>query len=133
MEMKGDSMVQYFTNSEFDQKGLPGSGSKMSNTFLVHLNELRSRCGFPFVVTSGYRSPEYNQTVSDTGANGPHTTGKAADIAVNGEQAYIVLREALAMGVFMGLGISQKDPSHFLHLDILTKEEGYPRPMTWSY
>lgn len=123
----------YFQNSEFDQKGLPGSGAKMKNEFIVYLNELRRRCGFPLVVSSGYRSPEYNASVSTTGDNGPHTTGKAVDFAVSREQAYIVLREAFAMGVFTGIGIKQHGEGRFIHLDILTAAEGYPRPMIWSY
>lgn len=125
--------MQYFSNSEFDQHDLPGSGSKMSNEFLVHLDELRRRCGFPFVINSGYRSPEYNKKVSSTGENGPHTTGKAADINCNSEQAYIIVREAVCMGVFTGIGISQKGNARFVHLDILTKKEGFPRPAMWSY
>lgn len=125
--------MKYFKLSEFDQKGLPGSGSKMNAGFLMYLDELRERCGFPFVVTSGYRSPEYNAQVSESGLKGAHTTGKACDIAVSGENAYIVLREALAMEVFTGIGINQKGEHRFIHLDICTQADGLPRPIVWSY
>ena len=125
--------MKFFEHSEFDQEGLPGSGFKMNQTFLIHLDELRRRCNFPFIVSSGYRSPEYNAKISPTGLKGPHTTGKAVDLLVSREQAYIILREALAMKVFTGIGVNQKGESRFLHLDTLTKEEASPRPTVWSY
>ena len=51
--------------------------------FMQKLEEMRERLGFPMVVTSGYRTPEYNREVSKTGFFGPHTTGRAADIRVH--------------------------------------------------
>jgi hypothetical protein len=71
--------------------------------------------------------------VSTTGFDGPHTTGKAADILVYGEDALLLLKLALARG-FTGIGISQKGDIHsrFIHLDILAQPD-YPRPFLWSY
>ncbi len=125
--------MKYFEISEFDQKDLPGSGTKMNQAFLIHLDELRRRCGFPFVITSGYRSPEYNAKVSSSGLTGAHTTGKACDIAVSGDKAYRLLQEAMNMAVFTGIGINQKGANRFIHLDICTAADGLPRPMIWSY
>lgn len=127
------SEMNYFKQSEFDQEGLPGSGAKMDAGFVVHLNELRRRCGFALIIPSGYRTPEHNAKVSTTGTNGPHTTGKSVDIAVSGEKAFIVLREAMAMGVFTGIGIKQAGEKRFIHLDTCTEKDGLPRPMLWSY
>ena len=125
--------MNYFKQEEFDQKGLPGSGAKMNNAFIVHLNELRSRCGFPLIVSSGYRSPEYNSKVSSSGSDGAHTTGKAADLLVSHDKAFIVLREAFAMGVFTGIGINQKGNQRFIHLDICDISDGLPRIAIWTY
>jgi zinc D-Ala-D-Ala carboxypeptidase len=126
--------LRYFKPIEFEQRGLPGSGDKMDKTFLEILDEIRHRCGFPLKVSSGYRSPEYNMSVSSSGLNGPHTTGKACDILVAGEQAYILIGHALDLGI-TGVGINQKGEfgQRFVHLDILTRAEGYPRPTAWSY
>lgn len=121
--------MRYFKNAEFDQKGLPGSGAKMDVAYLVHIDEWRHRCGFPITVNSGYRSPEYNNQVSSTGLNGPHTTGKAADYGMSGERLYIGVREAMAMKVFTGIGIAK----NFIHLDTLTEADGFPRPRIWVY
>lgn len=125
--------MQYFKQSEFDQKGLPGSGAKMDRAFLVHLDELRRRCGFAFIIISGYRSPEYNNEVSESGLTGAHTLGKATDILASHEQAYIIVREAMKMGVFTGIGVKQKGDQRVIHLDTCTAADGLPRPRIWSY
>lgn len=121
--------MRYFIHSEFDQKGMSGSGEQfMDGTFLVNLDALRHRCGFPFVVSSGYRTPEYNNEISTTGFTGPHTTGKACDVLVSRSNAYEVLRNAFAMGCFNGIGVNQKGDARFIHLDSI---EG--RNRLWSY
>lgn len=126
--------MKYFNYSEFDQHGDPGSGAaNMNQGFLDMLDVLREKVGFPLIVTSGYRSPAYNDSVSTTGTTGPHTTGKAVDLAVAGHQAHAVLKAALELG-FTGIGVSQKGTSRFIHLDILANgEHGAPRPWVWSY
>jgi zinc D-Ala-D-Ala carboxypeptidase len=124
---------KYFKWSEFDQACLPGSGEQfMDRTFIQLLDQLRELCGFPLVVTSGYRSSAYNMQVSDTGENGPHTTGKAADISICGNRAHTLVKHAMALG-FTGIGVSQRGEHNkrFIHLDTL-----YPgdlRPWIWSY
>jgi zinc D-Ala-D-Ala carboxypeptidase len=104
----------------------------IDTVFLEKLDELRERCGFPFVISSGYRCPTHNAAVSSTGKSGPHTTGRAADIAVSHGQAFTVLAEALQMG-FTGIGVQQKGGSRFIHLDMLPNGPGQPRPTVWSY
>jgi uncharacterized protein YcbK (DUF882 family) len=122
--------LRYFKREEFKCKHC--GAEKMDPAFLVLLDELRHRCGFPLPVTSGYRCPAYNDKVSTTGPNGPHTTGKAADIGVSRHRAYDVLRHALAMG-FTGIGVKQKGEERFVHLDTLTEPQAAPRPTVWSY
>jgi uncharacterized protein YcbK (DUF882 family) len=98
--------------------------------FLDRLEELRRTIGVPLVVTSGTRCPEYNARVSTTGLAGPHTSGRAVDLAVQGETAWRVLAAALELG-FTGIGVKQHGPAaaRFLHLDDL----GRGRPRVWSY
>lgn len=95
---------------------------------------MREEAGFPFPISSGYRCPAYNQQVSDSGLNGPHTTGLAADILVNMKQALEVVRLGLKHGM-TGYGISQKGDlsKRFIHVDCLTKAMGFPRPAIFSY
>lgn len=126
--------LKYFKPHEFDQRGLPGSGEKMDDNFLLLLDALREKCDFPLVINSGYRSPEYNAKVSSTGLNGPHTTGKAVDVRCFGTNAYILVKNALELG-FSGIGVAQKGAqiARFVHLDTLTTAEGFPRPWLWTY
>jgi uncharacterized protein YcbK (DUF882 family) len=97
--------------------------------FLDRLEALRMRVGFALPISSGYRSPSHNMDVSTTGDDGPHTTGEAADIRVNGMQALALLGAALQLG-FLGIGISQKGPhgSRFIHVDTARDI-----PALWSY
>ena len=102
------------------------------------------------IVSSGYRSPDYNDKVSNTGRAGPHTSGKAMDIKICGGDAYRFLSAVWAINeeipvtplgknypsIFTGIGISQRGPhkSRFIHLDSLTDDETEgPRPWIWSY
>lgn len=105
---------------------------RMDPDFMDLLEKIRSEYGKPLVETSGYRTPKHNASVSHTGDKGPHTTGRAIDIAIGGENAFLLASIAISCGI-TGLGISQKGPSRFIHLDNLTKDDGFPRPMIWSY
>lgn len=122
--------MRYFRPAEFDCHHC--GRNHMDEQFLAELDELRHRCGFPFPITSGYRCPEHNNAVSTTGWDGPHTTGRAADIGVRGAQALTVVRIAIEMG-FTGIGIQQKGATRFIHLDNLPNAERQPRPTIWSY
>jgi len=112
-----------------------GDGSlKVVKDFMDILQAIRDECGFALTVASGYRSPAYNLEVSDTGANGPHTTGRAADIRVWGEQAHKLLQVAMKHEI-TGIGISQKSSpmARYIHLDICDNTVATPRPGLWSY
>lgn len=100
--------------------------------FMIKLQVVRTAVNFPFVITSGYRSPEYNdQLYVDMGyepgghLTGPHTRG-AADILVSFERMYKLVTVALAQG--MGVGIKQHGDvdKRFVHLDDLG-------PRLWTY
>ena len=99
--------------------------SKMDVRFMDMLQALRSVLDRPLVVASAYRCPEYNNKVSSTGTDGPHTTGKAVDIGISRADAVDLLEKALMIG-FTGIGIQQKGTGRFIHLDTLDKR-------MWSY
>ena len=105
----------------------------MDPVFLGLLQTLRERYGEPMRITSGYRCPEHNARVSRTGRDGPHTTGKAADIAIDRGDAWELLHDAVPL-MFSGIGLNQKGSGRFIHLDILTDSEtSGPRPTIWTY
>lgn len=123
-----------FTAEEFQDRR---SGMLLVDTdFLDRLQALRLDLGTPMTITSGYRTPEHNVQVSDTGLHGPHTTGEAADIAIpSAVAAFVIVRLALAHG-FTGIGVNvptgRPNAPKYVHLDQL-QLAAYPRPALWSY
>ena len=120
--------MRYFELSEFACKHC--DKVHMDENFLYLLDEIRYIYKAPIYISSGYRCPEYNARISSTGKTGPHTTGKAVDIPVSGEDAYRLLTIALRLGI-TGVGIKQKGTGRFLHFDII--EHDTLRPRIWSY
>ena len=56
--------LEFFKISEFDSPDLPGSGGKMQVSTLLKLVQARKLAGVPFVINSGYRTPEHNAKLS---------------------------------------------------------------------
>lgn len=112
---------KYFDISEFDCRET--GENDMKPEFLYSLDELRERCGFPFVIASGYRSEKHSIEAAKQ-APGTHTQGIAADIAVsNGAQRRAIIQHALELG-FGGIGVAKT----FVHVDIRVQE-----PVIWAY
>ena len=93
----------------------------------MKLDLLRARCGFPFVITSGYRSPNH-PIESRKEKAGTHAQGIAADIKVSTtQQRYTLVEEAIKMG-FGGIGIH----SVFVHIDMRNVADSNS-PVMWLY
>jgi len=118
-----------FSKSEFDCKHT--GENEMKPEFMSKLQELRDRYGKSMRITSGYRDKTHPIEVKKT-VSGAHTSGKAADIAVDRGNAYQVLKIALELG-FTGIGIQQKGSGRFIHLDTIENNSSQPRPSIWSY
>jgi len=123
----------YFTQEEMACKcGKCDAVESMDAGFMDKLTALRDDWRQPMVITSGYRCSLHpiEQRKEKPGAHG---RGRAADIAISGEDAYKFLCVALGHG-FTGIGVAQKGnhSSRFIHLDDLTDAEAY-RPTIWSY
>ena len=105
----------------------------MTDAFIDRLDDLREQLGFPLIITSGYRCPKHNNAVSTTGDDGPHTTGRAADVGISGPAALALVRRATGDGM-QGIGLNQRGPheKRFVHLDDLQSPE-HPRPNLWTY
>ena len=130
-----------FTEDEMRCKGEACCGGRadMDPEFMSMLQGLRTAYGKPMAVTSAYRCPDHNDRVSGTGRDGPHTTGRAADVAVARRSSFELLKFAFLWGM-TGIGVKQRGPpdKRFIHLDnLLELYEGdrlvRPRPTTWSY
>lgn len=113
--------MMYFDIEDFDCKQT--GENAMKPEFLMRLDVLRMRCGFPFIIISGFRSV-WHSTEKRKAAPGQHTKGHASDIRVrNGYERMRIVKFALAMG-FTGIGIGK----NIVHLDDRTTT-----PVMWTY
>jgi uncharacterized protein YcbK (DUF882 family) len=112
---------KYFKREEF---ACQETGENfISDEFIEALDNLRGICGFPFVISSGYRSKSHSLEV-DKLKPGKHTEGIAADIVTHSSyERYALVKEAIAMG-FNGIGIGED----FVHLDMRPTT-----PVMWHY
>lgn len=114
--------MRYFKLEEFNCKHT--GNNEMNPEFLDNLDRLRERCGFPFVITSGYRDVTHPVEVAKQNGGGTHTQGIASDIAVSsGYQKYMIVKNAIELG-FTGIGIA----GSFIHVDMRKTT-----PVVWSY
>ena len=98
--------------------------NKMDHEFLVKLDELREKVGFPFRITSGYRDATHpSEARKAEPGTGTHCQGIAADIAVsNGFERMNIVHEAIKMGFSIGVARS------FVHVD-----DRKTTPVMWTY
>lgn len=85
---------------------------KLDSSLLYKLQKLRDEIGKPIIVTSGYRTKEYNNKIGGA-KNSQHMLGKAADIKINGlsPDEIAIIAEKIGFG---GIGIYKT----FVHLDV---------------
>jgi len=114
--------LKFFTLEEFNCQ-VTGE-NKMEPEFLQKLDRLRGECGFPFVITSGYRHPIEHPIEAAKEVPGTHAQGIAADILVQDSVSRMALVEkALELG-FKGVGIAKT----FVHVDTRGTT-----PVMWLY
>ena len=121
-------MYKYFTEEELKCKHT--GQCDMDWAFMQTVERIRERCGFPFKVSSAYRSPEHPIEAKKS-TPGAHSSGKAMDILVNGEQAMTLVKIALEEGINR-IGVAQKGDraSRFIHIDM---DNSRATPRIWSY
>jgi uncharacterized protein YcbK (DUF882 family) len=98
--------------------------NEMDHEFLVKLDELREKVGFPFRITSGYRDATHpSEARKAEPGTGYHCQGLAADIAVsNGFERMNIVHEAINMGFSIGVART------FVHVD-----NRKTTPVMWTY
>ena len=108
--------------------------AEMDGDFMKILQHIREEMQRPLQITSGARCSRWNEQVSSTGKSGPHVFRKAADILISGADAMRLFDIARKHGI-SGIGLSQKGThgKRFVHLDILSADDGHPRPTVWTY
>jgi zinc D-Ala-D-Ala carboxypeptidase len=117
---------QYFTEDELrcQETGI----LRMDPEFMSVLDKLREACGFPFIITSGYRSPDHSleRTKDRIGA---HAMGLAVDIRASSSQRYKIMQEGMKLGITR-FGINRS----FIHIDIADwNNDRFPSNVVWAY
>ncbi len=113
--------MRYFKLKDFNCQET--GNNEMCSDFLDKLDELRHVCGFPFIITSGYRDKTHSIEARKAKV-GTHGQGIASDIRINiGNEAYQIIKNAQSMG-FNGIGVAKT----FIHVD--TRKT---MPVIWTY
>ena len=118
--------VKHFKSSEFDSPDEPGSALfRMHREIVGPLDYIRENCGFPLIVTSGFRTLAHNDQVGGVDGSA-HTEGYAADLACRtSQQRYKIIYYAMEIGI-RRIGIAKT----FVHLDT---SPFLPAEVTWLY
>lgn len=127
--------LRYFELSEFkcregqpypDENDLYSKG--LCPLMLMFCDEIRHRCGFPLLVTSGFRNEAYNAKIGGT-KNSFHIQGCAADLIVADFKLenFKKLYEAALDVCPRGLGYYPK--RRFIHVD---SRKNWPSLARWE-
>ena len=102
--------MRYFKLKDFDCQET--GNNEMCSDFMDKLDELRHVCGFPFIITSGYRDKTHSIEARKSKV-GTHGQGIASDIKINnGNEAYEIIKNAQSIG-YNGLG----EAKNLIHVD----------------
>lgn len=89
-------------------------------TFVEKLEKARELAGIPFIISSGYRSPEKNQSVIGAVPDSSHTKGLAVDLRVRTSRETALIIDAAKSAGIDRRGIyvdSYWNPRH-VHIDV---------------
>tara|TARA_A100001201_G_scaffold2475_2_gene6257 strand:- start:16857 stop:17231 length:375 start_codon:yes stop_codon:yes gene_type:complete len=122
--------LKYFKYSEFDCPTLEGSGKMMNYAFLEKLDDARGLAEIPFVITSGYRTKEYNEDLIrrnyKASRSSSHLKGLAADIKCNTSRNRWIIINSLVLAGFSRIGVADT----FIHVDLDTDKA---QNVIWTY
>lgn len=116
---------KYFREEEFQKLTPACSLSDLSQDLLFELDHLRERLGEPIIITSAYRSRDWDLAKGRSG-EGAHTKGLAVDISLRDSVYARRLLEAALKGQWEGIGIGKT----FIHLDVMWRPGGR---RIWGY
>lgn len=116
---------------------MPQEVEGLDENFVAKLDQARHIAGIPFIIASGFRTPEKNQSIIGAVADSSHLKGLAVDLVVENDHEIALICDAAKM-----VGITRRGfysdinnkPTH-IHLDldpnkvdevIWLKREGQP-------
>ena len=116
-KVEEEMALKHFKLSEFDSPDSKGSGKNMTRDFLKKLDRARDIANIPFLISSGFRTPQHNVNLRKQGykasANSSHLKGCAADIICKDSGTRQKIVNGLIMAGFTRIGIADS----FIHCD----------------
>lgn len=106
-------MSCYFKDGDFARCCPPCKLSDMSEDLLDILDYARSLYGRPMIITSAYRSKDYEHLKGRSGSSS-HCKGVAVDIACHDSTTRLQMLLALTRAGFRRIGIGP----NFIHVDV---------------
>lgn len=111
----------------------------LNEQFVTQLDNAREIAGIPFVITSGFRTPEKNQSVPGSVSDSAHLTGLAVDLRVeNAHEVSVICHATKKVGVTRHLIYVDRnfDPVH-MHIDVDPNKVSdiikvLPEPKSWA-
>lgn len=119
--------AKYFSEREFQRLTPPCSLQDMDQTTMDMADAAREKCGFPFVITSAYRSSEWDKARKRSG-NGAHTKGKALDFKCPKDDSVKRFNMVVALldAGFKRIGIGE----NYIHAD---NDDTKAQNVIWTY
>ena len=116
---------KYFSEKEFQQCVPECSLQNMTHTTMSKLDTAREIAEIPFVLTSAFRSSEWDREKGRSGT-GAHTLGRAVDIRCDVSRNRFLIVKALLKAGFKRIGIAK----NFVHAD---DSEIHEQEIVWLY
>ncbi len=98
----------------------------LKSELVAILDKMRGECGFPFVITSGFRTVAKNNSLSDSVTDSAHLSGLAVDIAIADSARRAIFDKVRIANGINRIGIG----SNFVHIDI---SKTLPQDVMWTY
>ena len=109
---------EHFKAQEFAQKDYQCDKILIESELIEVLEDVRTHFNSPVIITSGYRTPEYNKKIGGV-KNSQHTKGTAADIKIENVLASKV-QKYLSQKYTNKYGIGKY--KNFTHIDVRKKK-----------
>lgn len=120
-----NTVLRYFTQSDFDQCTPSCMLEDMNPTFMELLDSARHIAKIPFIPTSGFRSEIWEREQGRDGTSS-HTKGLAIDLkADNSVTRFKIINALISIGLNrIGIG------KNFIHVDM---DKDKPSKVIWHY
>ena len=111
--ISADKFSEHFSKSEFACHHC-GQVGNIHPKLIELLEKLRTNCGKPIHINSGYRCPIHNANVGGV-KNSQHVLGTAADLAIPSGMSFDDFKFYVEQLPFDGIGLY---PNDFIHVDV---------------